>query len=64
MATIVNLYSVRTITEDGELVSLVEGLEDHEANELFADTEKNIEAGMIVQLISEDDDYVVSEKAA
>lgn len=63
MATIVNLYSVRTITEDGELVSLVEGLEDHEAHDLFADTEENIEAGMIVQLISEDD-YIVAEHAA
>lgn len=64
MAIATNIHSVRTITEDGELVSIVENLEDNEAWEIFEDTKQNIEAGMIVQLINEEDNLVMAEQAA
>lgn len=64
MAIATNINSVRTITEDGELVSIVENLEDNEAWEIFEDANQNIEAGMIVQLINEEDNLVVAEQAA
>lgn len=59
--TTADLFTVRAITVDGELFSETEGLDENEAYATFDDTSENAEAGICVQLISEDGS-VVAEK--
>lgn len=48
------LFTVRSITSDGELVSETEPMDESEGYSTFDDTVQNAGSGIVVQLISED----------
>ncbi len=59
--TTLDLFTVRSLTEDGELVSETEPMDEDNAMAIFDDILENAEVGIVVQLISEDGSVATEE---
>lgn len=59
--TTLDLFTVRSLTEDGELVSETDPMDEDSAMAIFDDILENAEAGIVVQLISTDGSVATEE---